>query len=157
MGGPAPHQDAPAPLPSWVVVAVATVLVAALTVWAAFLVPLRAGTLPAPAWLVPLAASLALGWWAARRAGVLGAVPPAAVWFLLSWPVLGSARAEGDLVVPGTGAGYAYLFGGLVAWAALVTAASGADRRRRATPAAAPGRSTGHGGAGGRGRGRTGD
>jgi len=126
------------------------VLTGALTVWAAFLVPLRVGTLPAPAWLLPLAGTLALGWAAARRAGLLGALAPAVVWFVLSWPVLGAARAEGDLVVPGTGAGYAYLFGGLVAWAALVTAASGAARRRRASPQAPARRSTPHGDAGGR-------
>jgi MYXO-CTERM domain-containing protein len=148
---PAADPDAPAPLPSGLVVAGATVLTAALTVWAAFLVPLRVGSLPAPAWLLPLAGALVLGRAAARRAGLPGALAPAVVWFLLSWPVLGAARTEGDLVVPGTGSGYAYLFGGLLAWAALVVGASGAHRRRRpASPAAPARRSSPHGDAGGR-------
>ncbi|RFU38248.1 hypothetical protein DZF91_28665 [Actinomadura logoneensis] len=44
----------------------------------------------------------------------LGAVLPAAAWMIVTF-VMSSKRSEGDLVVPGTTAGYVYIVGGLVA------------------------------------------
>jgi hypothetical protein len=128
-------SDPGAGLPAPVVVVLATAVTVLLTLWAAFLVPLRLGSVPAPAWLVPLVAMLVVARAASRRAGLAGALLPGVAWLGLSWLVLGATRTEGDLVVPATASGYAYLFGGLLAWAALVTAASGADRRRRTAPA----------------------
>lgn len=44
----------------------------------------------------------------------LGAVVPAAVWMVVTF-VMSSKQSEGDLVVPGTTAGYVYIIGGMVA------------------------------------------
>ncbi|MFC6934192.1 DUF6113 family protein [Actinomadura yumaensis] len=51
------------------------------------------------------------GW---GMAGRLGAAVPAVVWGVVVM-VLSMQRPEGDLVVPGTAAGYVYIIGGLVA------------------------------------------
>ncbi|MFC4911187.1 DUF6113 family protein [Actinomadura gamaensis] len=46
--------------------------------------------------------------------GKLGAVVPAATWMIVTF-VMSSKQAEGDLVVPGSTAGYVYIIGGMVA------------------------------------------
>ncbi|MEU8800327.1 DUF6113 family protein [Spirillospora sp. NPDC048819] len=46
--------------------------------------------------------------------GRLGATIPAVMWALMAF-VMSMRRAEGDLVVPGTTAGYVYIIGGMVA------------------------------------------
>jgi hypothetical protein len=119
------------PLPVRLVVAGAVVLTLLLSVWAAFLVPVRAGSVPVPVWLLPLAVMLALGAAAGRRAGMTGALLPALTWLVSSGLLLGTKRAEGDLVVPPTVSGVAYLFGGMVLWAVVVVRAA----RVGATPA----------------------
>lgn len=46
--------------------------------------------------------------------GRLGATIPAVMWAVVAF-VMSMRRAEGDLVVPGTTAGYVYIIGGMVA------------------------------------------
>lgn len=116
-------------LPSWALVGLALWFTVLLSVWAAFLVPLRAGSVPVPAWIAPLGLMVWLGWTAARRVGLWGALGPALTWLTLTWLVLGSRRGEGDLVIPGTALGYAYLFGGFVPWLVVVALASAGRRR----------------------------
>ncbi|MQY03814.1 DUF6113 family protein [Actinomadura macrotermitis] len=59
--------------------------------------------------------NLALVWLAGRgMGGRLGAVIPAAAWMAVVF-VMSTKRAEGDLVVPGTTAGYVFIVGGMVA------------------------------------------
>lgn len=123
-------------LPSWALVGLALWFTVLLSVWAAFLVPLRVGSVPVPAWLAPLGLMVWLGRTAARRVGLWGALGPALAWLTLTWLVLGSRRGEGDLVIPGTAAGYAYLFGGFVPWLVVVALASAG--RRRHPPAQPP-------------------
>jgi hypothetical protein len=111
--------DRPAPLllrsVSGALVAAAA---AALAVLECFLVPLRVGTVPLPL-CVPLA--VAGNVVLARLAGgltgrpVLGVLPP--VLWLAVVLILAAPRAEGDLVVPGTLTGLAFLFAGSVAGA----------------------------------------
>jgi hypothetical protein len=98
-----------------------------LAVWSCFLVPLRVGELVLPvAHVAVVAGNLALGLTGGRLVGRGGAAGPGAVWLAVAM-TLGSRRAEGDLVVPGTGAGTAYL--ALGALAAAV--AYGLSRGRR--------------------------
>lgn len=125
-------------LPSWAVVALALWFTALLSVWAGFLVPERVGSVPAPVWVLPLAAMLWLSHVAARRVGLWGALGPALVWLVLTWLVLGTRRPEGDLVIPATPAGYAYLFGGFLPWLVLVGLASAPRRRHGGVPEPAP-------------------
>lgn len=91
-----------------------------LTVWAAFLVPVRVRDVPVPVWLVPLGVLLALCRAAARSAGRAAVLAPGMLWLAVSWIVLGTVRAEGDLVVPATPAGYGYLGGGVLLWLVLL-------------------------------------
>ncbi|MEV4255053.1 DUF6113 family protein [Spirillospora sp. NPDC049652] len=56
----------------------------------------------------------------------LGAVIPAAAWMIVTF-VMSSKQPEGDLVIPGTTAGYVYIVGGLVT--ALVAIAVVPTRR----------------------------
>jgi hypothetical protein len=128
---PQPSPDDETPLVRGLLWAHLLVLTLLLTVWGGFLVPVHVGGFPAPVWLVPLAALLGLGVGASRELGLAGALVPALVWVALSWLVLGTMRSEGDLVVPPTVSGYAYLVGGLVAWAVVVLRASAADRDRQ--------------------------
>ncbi|MCP2336630.1 DUF6113 family protein [Actinomadura rupiterrae] len=58
--------------------------------------------------------------------GKLGGVAPAAAWMIVTF-VMSSKQAEGDLVIPGTMAGYVYIIGGMVA--ALVAIAVVPSRR----------------------------
>jgi hypothetical protein len=115
------------------------VLVLVLSVWAAFLVPLRVGATPAPVWVLPLVAGVAASWLAARRTGLLVvALVPAAAWMVLSWWYFARPRSEGDLVVPASVSGYAYLLGGTLAWAVVVLSTSSRQADRRAEAAASP-------------------
>ena len=140
-----PRPDTPPddePLPAAVVLGGAVLLTALLSIWAGFLVPLRVGDLPLPVWLVPLGAMLAVAVAAGRRIGLAGALAPALVW-LSSSTFQGAKRAEGDLVVPATLPGYAYLVGGLLLWAAVVLHASAASRPDPRPSPATPGRASG--------------
>jgi hypothetical protein len=119
-----------------VVLGIALVLVLLLTVWSAFLVPLHAGSTPVPLWLLPFAGMLAIGTVASRRLGLAGALAPALLWLAVGVLGFGSRTGGGDLVVPPSLSGYAYLFGGTVAWAAVVLRASAAERGD--APAAMP-------------------
>lgn len=135
-GGPSAERSADAqerPLPAPVLVAVVLVLTVLLSVWGAFLVPFRVHGVVVPLWLLPLAAMLTLAHVAARRVGLWGALAPGLLWLGLTWLVFGTPRPEGDLVVPATPAGYAYLFGGFVPWLVVVGLASSRGR----TPGAA--------------------
>jgi len=121
-----------------VVLAVTVVLTLLLSLWAAFLVPLRIGTAPLPVSLVLLATVLVLGVLAGRSAGWPGALLLAALWAGINVP-LSIPRPEGDLVVPGfygsSLVGLLYQFGGILGWVAVVNGAA-----RRATPSAPTGR-----------------
>jgi hypothetical protein len=102
------------------------VLTFLLSVWAAFLVPLRIGTVPVPVSLVLLASVLVLGVLAGRSAGWPGALLLALLWAGITVP-LALRRPEGDLVVQGyygsSLVGVLYLFGGFVGWAAVISRA----------------------------------
>lgn len=97
---------------AWALLLALTVL---LTLWGAFLVPLRLGDLVAPVSLVVvIVGNLALGLAGARLAGLRGALAPGLLWLALVLPML-SRRAEGDLVLPGTVVALAYLVCGSLA------------------------------------------
>ena len=116
-----------------VLVAVAAV---GLALVEAFLVPLRAGSVPLPV-CVPLAlvGNAGLARLGGRWTGsVLGAAAPPVLWLLVVI-VLSIPRAEGDLIVPGTLTGLVFLFAGAVAGAYGV--ATALARRVRPVP---PGR-----------------
>jgi hypothetical protein len=112
------------------------VLAVGLTLVEAFLVPLRVGTVPLPV-CVPLAVvgNIVLAKLAARQTGSIGwaAVPP--VLWLLVVIVLAMPRAEGDLVVPGSLTGLAFLLAGAVGGAygvaSEITRRAGASQRTR--------------------------
>jgi hypothetical protein len=104
-----PAQPPHARAGCWAAYALVLLLSLLLAVWASFLVPLRAGELVLPvAHVAVVAGNLCLGLAAGRLVGRAGAAGPGAVWLVVAM-TLGSRRAEGDLVIPGTGAGVAYL------------------------------------------------
>lgn len=108
-----------------------------LAVWGAFLVPLRLGGVPVPACLVVAAVgNVALGVAGGRLLGTAGAVAPGVVWVVVAL-MLGSKRGEGDLVVPGTGMGTAFLAVGALA-AAVGYGVSSARSRRGSAQALHP-------------------
>jgi Family of unknown function (DUF6113) len=117
----------PGILAAYALVLLLTVLT---TVWGAFLVPLRVGTVPVPvSVVVAVVGNLALGIAGARVVGRwVGAVLPGLLWLALAL-VLGSKRSEGDLVVPAGAVGLAYLVLGAVAATAAVVLAQ--PRRTR--------------------------
>ena len=121
---------------SYAVVLLLTVL---LTLWGAFLVPLRvAGELVPVSWLVVGLGNAGVVWAGGRLAGSRGAAVPALLWLALAL-LLAGQRAEGDLVVPATYVGLGYLLvGGLAA-----AATYGGTARARAAERAAPGPSSG--------------
>jgi hypothetical protein len=109
--------------------ALVVVLAVLLALWGAFLVPLRFGATPVPlSWLVAAAGNLALGFAGGRLLGRPGAIVPGLIWLAIAL-TLGTKRAEGDLVVPGSTPGLIFLLAGAVAsavaWGASPRAASG--------------------------------
>ena len=128
--GPPPVPAPPAPLgptgrgAAYGLVLVLTVLLA---VWGAFLVPLRVdGTLVPLCWLLALGGNVGLGTAGGRLYGKAGVVGPVLLWLVVAF-TLGSRRAEGDLVVPGSTTGLVFLLagavGGAVAYGVQVTRA----------------------------------
>ena len=121
---------APAPLTGPALVAaylLVLLLAVLLALWGAFLVPLRLGTVPLPvSWVVAAVGNGALGWAGGRLLGRAGAAGPGIVWVVIAL-TLGSRRAEGDLVVPGSVPGLVFLLVGAVASAAAYSATA---RRR---------------------------
>lgn len=131
--GPATSEPAPPTLPdappgpvevgaAYALVLVLSVLVA---LWGAFLVPLRVGgTLVPVCWLLALGSTAVLGAWGGRLLGKAGAVVPVLLWLAVAF-TLGTRRAEGDLVVPGSTTGIVFLLagavGGAVAYGVQVT------------------------------------
>lgn len=86
-----------------------------LAVWGSFLVPFRVGgTLVPVSWAVAVAGNLALGVAGARLVGRTGALVPGLLWLAVAF-TLGSKRAEGDLIVPGSTVGLVFLLLGAVA------------------------------------------
>lgn len=101
------------------------VLAVLLAVWGAFLVPLRVGGALVPvSWVIALAGNVVLGVQGGRLLGKAGAVAPALLWLAVAF-TLGSKRAEGDLVVPGSTGGIVFLLagavGGAIAYGVQVT------------------------------------
>jgi hypothetical protein len=102
--------------------AYALVLVLALlaAVWGAFLVPLRLASVPVPAAvLLACVANLVLGLVGGRLYGRLGAALPGVLWFVVA-AALQSRRPEGDLVVPPSLTGWAFLLLGSISAAVPV-------------------------------------
>lgn len=97
------------------------VLACQLAVWEAFLVGARPWGLPLPvSALLAVVGNVVLGVVGARTLGNrIGAVVPAALWLII---VLGlaSSRAEGDVVIPDSVRGLAFLLLGTLAAAAPV-------------------------------------
>lgn len=120
--------------------AVVVLLTVLLTLWGAFLVPFRVGSVLVPvSWLVVGGGNAALVSAGGRLAGRLGAALPAMVWLALALVLVGP-RTEGDLVVPtayaGVGlVGLGYLLVGALAGAVSYSAFSA--RQRTASSAAA--------------------
>lgn len=110
-----------------------TVASVALAVVEAFLVPLRAGSVPLPL-SVPLAVAgnILLARLAARRTGGILAVALQPAAWLVTVVVLSLPRAEGDVIVEGTLTGLVFLFAGAVGGAYAVASELG----RRAGPGA---------------------
>jgi hypothetical protein len=111
------------------------VLAALLAVWGAFLVPLRFGTTPLPlSWIVAIGGNLLLGFAGGRLLGRPGAIGPGLVWLAIAL-TLGTKRAEGDLIVPGSTPGLVFLLVGAVAsavaWGAAPRTASPEEAARR--------------------------
>lgn len=103
-----------------------------LAVWGAFLVPLRLGGVPVPASvLVAAVGNVALGVAGGRLLGTAGALAPGALWVAVAL-TLGSRRAEGDLVVPGSAMGTAFLVVGALGAAVGYGVASARGRRASA-------------------------
>jgi len=114
--------------------ALVLLLTVLLALWGSFLVPLRLGGRLVPVSLViAVVGNLLVGRAGGRIAGSTGAVVPGVLWVAVTL-VLSSRRAEGDVVVPGTAVGLAFLLAGAlasaVAYAAVVLrpAPSGARR-----------------------------
>ena len=89
--------------------ALVLLLTVLLCLYAAFLVPLRIGTVRLPvALLVAGGGNLLLGRAGGRLLGTTGVLLPGLLWLGLAF-LLGSTRAEGDLVVPGDVVGTLFL------------------------------------------------
>jgi hypothetical protein len=89
-----------------------------LAVVEAFLVPLRIGSVPFPiAVLLAVAGNVVLARLAGRQTGSILAAVAAPLLWLLVVIVLSLPRPEGDLILPGSATGLAFLFAGAVAGA----------------------------------------
>jgi hypothetical protein len=114
--------------------ALVLVLTALLAVWGAFLVPFRVGgTLVPVSLVIAVVGNVVVGRAGARIAGSSGAVVPGLLWVGLAL-LLSSRRAEGDVVVPGSTVGLAFLLAGALASAlayatAVVRPAADGSRR----------------------------
>jgi hypothetical protein len=103
--------------------ALVLVLTVLLAVWGAFLVPFRVGATVVPVSLViAVVGNVLVGRAASRLAGSAGALGTGVLWVGLAL-VLSSRRAEGDVVVPGTTVGMAFLLSGALASAVAYGAA----------------------------------
>ena len=117
MSHAAPPDAPPGRALTWVSYALVLLLALLLAVWGAFLVPLRVGTVPVPvSWVIAIVGNGVLGWVGGRLLGRRGAAGPGIVWLVVAL-TLGSQRAEGDLVVPGTVPGLVFLVAGAIAGA----------------------------------------
>jgi hypothetical protein len=105
---------------AYALVAVLTVLLA---LWGAFLVPLRVGgTLVPVSLVIAVVGNLLVGRAASRVAGSTGALGTGVLWIAVTL-ALASRRAEGDVVVPGSTVGLAFLLVGALASAGAYGAA----------------------------------
>jgi hypothetical protein len=103
--------------------ALVLVLAFLLAVWGAFLVPLRWGSVLLPvAVLIAVVGNFVLGRAGGRLLGRAGALGPGLVWLTVAL-IAGSRRDEGDLIVPGTLPGLAFLMLGAVSAAVAYGAA----------------------------------
>lgn len=119
----------PGPVQTAVAYGLVLLLSVLTAVWGAFLVPLRIGATPVPVcWLVALVATGVLGSSGGRLLGRAGAAVPVLLWLAVA-VTLGTRRAEGDLVVPGSTTGIVFLLaaavGGAVAYGAQSTRVPG--------------------------------
>lgn len=141
MPEPAHHaadEGAPSRAETGVGFALVLVLTVLLCLWAAFLVPLRIGTVRLPvSLLVAFLGNALLGRAGGRLLGPPGVLVPGLVWLGLAF-LLGSRRSEGDLVVVGDVVGTLFLAVGVLGFA--VAYAMTAARRTGASPAARSGR-----------------
>jgi hypothetical protein len=132
----APVEPEGPPSPAYVAVAYAVLLALTvlLTLWGAFLVPLRVGGALVPvSWLLVAVGNVGLVVAGRRLAGVGGAAVPALLWLAMAL-LLTSRRTEGDLVVVSSYVGYGYLLVGALAAAVTFGFVSG-GRSAPASPA----------------------
>lgn len=117
------------------------VLVLALltALWGSFLVPLRIASVVLPVSVVlACGANVVLGTAGGRLYGRLGAALPGLVWFCVV-ATFQARRPEGDLVVPGSLTGYAFLLLGSICAAVPIGTTPGRRRAERADgPTARP-------------------
>ena len=101
----------------------------------AFLVPLRVGTVMVPVSpVLAVVGNITVGILGARAAGSrLGAVVPGAGW-LIAVLTLGSARPEGDVILPGGGAEGAVALAFILLGAVAAAVAVGLGSSRSTTP-----------------------
>jgi hypothetical protein len=103
--------------------ALVVLLTVLLALWGAFLVPFRVGgTLVPVSILIAVVGNVLVGRAAARLAGSSGPLLTGVLWVGLTL-VLSSRRAEGDVVVPGSSVGMAFLAAGALASAVAYGAA----------------------------------
>ena len=94
-----------------------------LALWGAFLVPFRVGATLVPVSIVlAVVGNVLVGRAAARLAGSSGALATGVLWTGVAL-LLASRRAEGDVVVPGSAVGTAFLLAGVLASAVAYGAA----------------------------------
>ena len=103
--------------------ALVLLLTVLLALWGAFLVPFSVGGTQVPVSIViAVVGNVLVGRAAARLAGSSGALATGALWTGVAL-VLSSRRAEGDVVVPGSAVGMAFLLAGVLASAVAYGAA----------------------------------
>ncbi len=141
MSEPAPPADGAGlgtRLQTWVGFGLVLLLTLLLCVWAAFLVPLRVGTVRLPVSLVIAGVgNVLLGRAGGRLLGVAGVLLPAVLWITVGI-LLGSRREEGDLVVLGDAVGTLFLAVGALGF--VVAYGMTSARRAGATPVEPAGR-----------------
>lgn len=131
MSEPDDAADALGPAGTALSYALVVLLTVLLAVWGAFLVPFRvAGVLVPVCWVLAVAGNTALCLAGGRLGGRAGAAVPGLLWVVVAF-TLGSPRAEGDLVVPGTPVGLVFLLLGVGASAVAVTMTGRLDHRGR--------------------------